>query len=331
MLYQLNETRSYTKVKKVSLAQIGWKEKDLERLLSNNILDLISSNDLMTIFTERPRQEEPDILAIDSKGDLYIIELKRWASNQENLLQVLRYGQLYGKSLYDELNELYEKHTNKFESLMEVHSKYFDLSNDSRLQNTDFNKQQHFLVVVNGLDQKTVEAISYWKSNGLNIDGIVYWVFEIENKYFIEFNMYSPIESQLEYSSNCYVVNTNYTKNETCQQEMLTDEKVAAYWPGWREKIEKIQKDDTVFLYQSGIGIIAYGIASGKLDKKNFENHVNYEYSMKLNKFKKLKKPLAASEMKKIANQGFSFRNTMFSVSEESKDLLLNEVTKKYL
>ena len=49
----------------------------------------------MTIFTERKGKEEPDILALDKNGDLYIFELKRWGSDQENLLQVLRYGQLF--------------------------------------------------------------------------------------------------------------------------------------------------------------------------------------------------------------------------------------------
>lgn len=112
MLYKLNKDlnrKEYSKVKRVTLADIGWREKDLENLISNNIQDFISSNDLMAIFTERVRQEEPDILALDKDGNLYIFELKRWSGKKENLLQVLRYGQLFGKSTYDELNCLYKK------------------------------------------------------------------------------------------------------------------------------------------------------------------------------------------------------------------------------
>lgn len=103
MLYKLSQNKQdYTKVKRVTLAEIGWKELDLQRLMSSHIQDFIYSNDLLTIFNERPRQEEPDILAIDRNGDLYILELKRWSSDRENLLQVLRYGQLNGSSNYDE-------------------------------------------------------------------------------------------------------------------------------------------------------------------------------------------------------------------------------------
>lgn len=335
MLYKLDTNAiDYTKVKRVTLSSIGWKEKNLQDLLSAHIQDFIYSNELLTIFNERPRQEEPDILAIDKKGELYIFELKRWSSHQENLLQVLRYGQLFGDSNYDELNELYKKYmdsSSTSKELYDIHKQYFDLDEHSRLSREDFNRKQHFLIVTNGLDQKTVEAIIYWKKNGLNIDAIIYWVFEIGNEYFIEFNMYSPIEGFLEYESNCYVVNTNYSNNRQYTKDMLKEHKAAAYYPGWREKIEKLQKGDIVFLYKSGTGIIAYGIANGKLEKKVCDGIMDYEYYMKLDDFKELTKPIAASEMKELTNQGFNFRQTLFSISEENKDILIKEIRKNRL
>ena len=180
MLYKLNKTEKryeYQKVKRVTLADIGWKEKDLESLMSYNIQDFISSNDLMTIFTERSRQEEPDIMAIDRYGDLYIFELKRWSGQQENLLQVLRYGQLFGRSNYDDLNDMYRKYMKNSDADLEYDfKKYFSLEDLSREM---INQKQHFLIVTNGLDQATVESVIYWKSCGLNIDAIVDWVFEI--------------------------------------------------------------------------------------------------------------------------------------------------------
>lgn len=194
MLYKLNPNKQdYTKVKRVTLAEISWKELDLQRLMSSHIQDFIYSNDLLTIFNERPRQEEPDILAIDRNGDLYILELKRWSSDRENLLQVLRYGQLYGSSNYDELNELFQKYSKSNAELLEIHKQYFDLPDDKALRKSDFNMHQHFLIVTNGLDQNTVDAIRYWKNNGLSIDAIIYWVFEINGEHYIEFNMYCLI------------------------------------------------------------------------------------------------------------------------------------------
>ncbi|CZQ82306.1 hypothetical protein [Trichococcus collinsii] len=335
MLYKLDTvTKDYAKVNRVNLKSLGWKEVDLQKLLSNHIQDLISTNELMTIFNERPRQEEPDILALDKNGDLFIFELKRWSSHEENLLQVLRYGQLYGNSSYDELNDLFNKYLRDKDSnaeLYEIHQQYFDLADSSRISKEEYNRKQHFLIVTNGLDQKTVEAIAYWKKNGLNIDAVVYWVFEINNEYFIEFNLYSPVEGLLEYESNTYILNTNYANNEQHTEDMLKEHKAAAYYPGWREKVSKLQKGDTVFLYKSGTGIIAHGIASGKLEKQDCDGHHNYEYYMKLEKFQELKNPLSASEMKRVAKQGFNFRQTMYSISEECTDLLIKEVKDKCL
>ncbi len=331
MLYKLNKLENkeeYTKVKRVSLASMGWKEKDLENLLSNNIQDFISSNDLMTIFTERQRQEEPDILALDKNGDLYIFELKRWSGKQENLLQVLRYGQLFGKSNYDDLVDVYRKYQKNSEAdLISDHANYFFGGND-KLELERFNTKQHFVIVTNGMDQETVESIIYWKSTGLSIDAIIYWVFEINSDYYIEFNTYSQMEDYLEYENNCYVVNTNVRSSYKYTEDMLREEKVAAYYPGWREKIKKLQKYDIVFLYQSGKGIIAYGKADGILKKAECDGHKDYEYNMHLNDFVKLDQAIPASKMKTIANCGFNFRQTMFSISEEVKNKLIKHISK---
>lgn len=101
--------------------------------------------------------------------------------------------------------------------------------------------------MTNGLEQKTVEAIKFWKSNGLSIDAITYWVFEIGNTHYIEFNTYSPLGSDLEYERHSYVLNTNYGNSDSDTEEMLSEHKAAAYCPGWREKIERLQRGDTVF------------------------------------------------------------------------------------
>jgi hypothetical protein len=330
VLYKLDSiNKDYSRVKRTTLSEIGWKEKDLQDLLSAHIQDFIYSNDLMTISNERPGQEEPDILALDRNGDLHIFELKRWSGKQENLLQVLRYGQLFGNSNYDDLNEMFQKYSQRT-NLAADHAQYFSMSNLG-LMLDEYNRHQHYVVVTNGLDQATVEAISYWKKNGLNIDAIIYWVFEIGNEFFIEFNTYSPIEGYLEYESNSYVLNTDYSNNPSHTYEMSVERKAAAYYPGWREKIQKLQKGDTVFLYKSGTGIIAYGIANGQLEKRECDEIPDYEYCMALEKFVKLKTPMTASTMKRIADKGFQFRQTMFSISDESRDLIISEIQRNHL
>ena len=255
MIYKLSDKfGNYSTVRRVSLADIGWKEKDLENLIADNIDDFISASDLMTIFTERKGQEAPDILALDKKGDLYIFELKREEGKQENLLQVLRYGQLYGDSNYNELNSFYRQFVNgKNADLSEEHKKHFNLS--EKLDKNEFNTTQHFLIMTNGIDQKTTKAIQYWKKVGLNIDAVVYWIYEIGGEHYIEFNTYSYDKQKIQYETKAYIINTD-SKNKKHHDSMLAEHKAAAYGEPWNKKIEKLQNGDKVFLYQSGVVLI---------------------------------------------------------------------------
>jgi len=332
MLYQLQKgSQNCQRARRVTLSDAGWTEKDLEVMVSKQIQELIYSRDLMTIFTERQGQEEPDIMALDRKGDLYIFELKRWSANQENLLQVLRYGQRFGGSGYDALNELYRKHNASRGNLLEAHQEYFGLDDEAKLQKDAFNHQQHFVVMTNGLDQKTVEGILYWKKNGLKIDAVIYWVYEIGSQYYIEFDMYSPVEGFLAYESSNYILNTNSSNDPQNHEDMLREHKAAAYLRGWKENIDKLQKGDMVFLYQSGRGIVAYGRASGVLETAPCGGEPDGEHFQRLTSFHQLKAPMSAAEIKRTAGREYVFYQTMFSISDECRERLLAEIRKNYL
>ena len=71
-------------------------------------------------------------------------------------------------------------------SLLDAHAKYFDLPDGNKIKEEDFNQTQKFIIVTNGLDQETIEAISYWQGNGLKIDAITYWVYEINNEHSVD-------------------------------------------------------------------------------------------------------------------------------------------------
>ena len=322
MIYKLSDKNgNYSSVRRVALADIGWKEKDLETLIAKNIEDFISSSDLMTIFTERKGQEAPDILALDKKGDLYIFELKREQGKQENLLQVLRYGQLYGDSKYDELNSFYRQFVNdKNADLSEEHKKHFDLS--ETVDKNKFNSTQHFLIMTNGIDQKTMKAIQYWKKVGLNIDAVVYWIYEIGGEHYIEFNTYSYDKQKIQYETKAYIINTDLKNFPKHHESMLAEHKAAAYGNGYKEKIEKLQNGDTVFLYQSGVGIVAYGIADGIVNKVDEDD----EYNMNLNDYIGLDEPLEASKIKQIAERNLIFTQTMFAIPDDAAEKIIKAI-----
>lgn len=87
------------------------KEKDLENLLAENLSDLyIEDGQLMRIFQERARQEEPDLCALNKNGNLVLFELKRGEVQGDTTIQVMRYAQSWGQKSYYDLNEAYAKY-----------------------------------------------------------------------------------------------------------------------------------------------------------------------------------------------------------------------------
>lgn len=332
MLFYLdsNNKKSLVTVKKTNLSSVGWNEKDLENLIANNIERVLSTDSLMTIFQERRGKEEPDILALDSKGKLYIFELKRWISDKENLLQVLRYGQIFGQYDYSSLDEIYQKYNTSGKSLIEEHRDYFNLAPQEELRKEDLNKKQHFVIITDGTDIQTRKAIEYWSKTGLSIESIIYRVFETSNgEKMIEFNTYSPDGDVIEAEEGFYVLNTNYNNDQQDDADMINNKKAAAYYEPWKFKINKIQKGDKVFLYRSGTGIVAIGKGSGIIEKKDYHNQPSLkdeEYYTPLEDFKVLKKPLSASDLKIITQVNYRFMSTIFDIGKENGDKVWNHI-----
>ena len=271
-------------------------------------------------------QEEPDLMAIDKEGKLYIFELKAWESRSDNLLQVLRYGQIFGNHKYEDINTLYKKFETDGKDLNESYKAVFGKEIDLR----NFNSTQVFVVMTNGIDYKTREAIQYWRSRGLDVRPWIYRVYEMNSEMLLEISPFSTIDNPYEdISEGYFILNTNSSNSEDDHNSMLAEHIAAAYFSPWKNKIKNLSKGDIVFLYQSGNGIVAVGKVEGKLKKRNYQNnpkHVDEEYYMKLVNFHLLNNPMKASEIKEVTGINHRFMSTMFALDAESGKNLYKEV-----
>jgi len=284
---------------------------------------LLQDEELLLIMQAQKWQEQPDLMAIDSNGELYIFELKAWESKEIHLLQALRYGQIYGQYSYESLNELFLKFFPESRDLLDSINSKFNKS----LTKDEINRKQHFVVITNGLDFKTRRAILYWGERGLDIRSWVYRIYKLDDsKVLIEFDTFRIIEDPYEdIEEGYYILNTNYSNDSKDDEDMLKHGKAAAYFYPWKRNIKKLQKNDRVFLYRSKEGIVAMGSASGKIEKKPYQGNPKYkdeEYCMKLSRFKRLKKALPATDIKKITGVNYRFMSTMFSIDRESGEKL---------
>jgi hypothetical protein len=142
------KTRSAERKRTVRLQSFGLNERHLQEILFKSLDRLFSDDELIVIMQSRQGPEEPDIMAVDQNGALYIFELKAWESQPSNLLQVLRYGQIFGSSKYVDLDAWLKKSTERTQSLLALHKAKFGIE----LKADEFNRRQIFVVVTNGLD-----------------------------------------------------------------------------------------------------------------------------------------------------------------------------------
>ena len=319
MLFKLDQQKqTVTKTTKLTLADIGWKEEDLQQLLYNNLDKVFPDDDLLLIMQSRKWQEEPDLMAIDSEGNLNIFELKAWESQDFNLLQALRYGQIFGQYNYDLLNQLFKKFNPSSNHLLDNVNEKFSTT----LTADQINNKQKFIVITNGTDHRTRQSINYWASQGLHIQSWIYRLHKVDEEILIEFDRFKILDNPFEdLQGGYYILNTNKQGGYDDEEDMLKEGKAAAYFEPWKYKIEYLQKGDTVFLYSSGVGIVAKGIATGELKKKDYqdnEEHDDEEYYQKLKNFKILDKPISAAEIKRIGETDYVFMQTMFGIDEDT-------------
>ncbi len=290
MLFYLDKAKptSLSPLRGTTLQKLGWKEKDLETLVVQHIDRVVQESQLFVVHRERSYQEEPDIMALDRDGRLHIFELKRWGADQENLLQVLRYGQRFGQHDYAQLDYLFKRYAARVGAagtppdMADAHAKWFDL--ESSLPRERFNREQAFVVMTNGLDRATRDAIAYWNGKGLPVRPLVYRVYETRGKDIVfEVEPYGTSPDTVEaddLAKGLVVVNTNVTYMAGAWREMIDEGKAAAYYDR-KSAVDRITKGDAVALYHVGVGVIAIGRASSDVRMAAVGKDVDEEHYVK--------------------------------------------------
>lgn len=319
MLLSINtKTRFAEKKRSSRLQDFDFDERALQDILFKSMDRLFPDDELILLMQSRQWQEEPDLMAVDKNGNLYIFELKAWESNPTNLLQVLRYGQIYGPSKYLDLDTWFKKATDPSQSLKLAHKGKFGVE----LPEERFNNRQVFVVMTNGLDYRTREAIQYWRTCKLDVRPWVYRVYEGNtDEMLLEISAFRVKDNPYEdIAEGYYILNTNISNDIMDHNDMLNNGKAAAYFDPWKYKIERLSKGDVVFLYQSGVGVVAVGEADGKLVKAPYQgnpDHVDEEYYMKLLRFMPVNPPMTAAEVKQVTGVNYVFMQTMFGLDAD--------------
>jgi len=318
-----------------SLAAAGWEEKDLENLLAESPELLFKENKLLPVFQEVAYQEHPDIMALDSDGVLYIFELKRQDGTEDSLLQVIRYGQLFGRSTYDELEEMLrnQKKTPTL-NLEAYHKDYFDLA--AALPKSAFNNEQRFVVVTAGIDSSTLDAIEYWHEKKMPISALTYHVYKNGDEYLLEFHSFSPTpDDYAVVLSGHYFINSNVRYDANAWKHMVDNNRVSAFG-GKKNTIERLQRGDKVFLYHKGTGVIGTGQVNTGVVRtdtwngvKDDEHYVDVQWTITLDPATESSNAVTAREINQKFKTGHTFRQTRYAVPKDISKFVEEELTKR--
>lgn len=292
---------------------LGKKEKDLENLLAENLLNVIyEDGQLMPVFQERYWQEEADLWALNRQGDLVLFELKRSGVGKDTALQILRYAQMHGLKSYSELERDYRNYKgDEGLSLKETHREIFQL--DECLKESEFNRYQRLVIVGSSSDLELIKAVDYWRGKGIEIDFVPYRIYRISGEMYFEF-FTKPYDYHMN-PKDCkgIIFDTCGTYNEGYTKEMYEDREVRA-WGDASKFVRSFNKNDYVFYYVQGKGVVAVGKIIWDKPKEVIKGDVKVEYhkvDMIVPKTTDKVKYLTAKSLKEVLDgKGFYWART---------------------
>ena len=126
-----------------------------------------------------------------------------------------------------------------------------------------------------------------------------------------------------------FLLNTNYNNDPNDHDTMLKNAEAAGFYGRWKKNIAYLQPGDHIFLYQSGVGFVGYGIVSGDLIKSDHKGAKDQRYARKLSNFLVGFQPIKAREFKDLTKSNTSFRQIMVGLTKAQGEALLEAVVKR--
>ena len=261
MLYKLRSTDGrFDRLDPVAFkdfSSFGNLEKDLEELIAASILDVLFEDaSLMPIFQERQYQAEADIYALNEKGELIIFELKRSAAGEGAVHQALRYAQDAGQWSFSTLQNKYNQYTNSNIDLLLAHKEAFNLEHS--LDAKEMNRKQHLIIIGSAADDSLINAVDYWKHQGISIDFLPYRIYEIGSEKYFEFFALPYDRHKNPSDVKGVLFDTNRSWDEESIWYMMENSRVAAFGDAKRF-IEYVYPGDIVFFSHKWTGLVAAG------------------------------------------------------------------------
>ena len=136
------------------------------------------------------------------------------------------------------------------------------------------NNKQRLLIIGSAADDSLINAVDYWKQQGLSIDFLPYRVYELNGEKYFEFFALPHDKHSNPRAVKGVLFDTNRACNEESIWYMMEKKRVAAFGDAQRY-VNRVNPDDFVFFCHKGEGIVAAGrVQRGNV--KSPDEHTSY-------------------------------------------------------
>ena len=247
-----------------SAASLGTKERDIENLLVMNPGLLFTEPSAVLIIGQEISGESiADVLAVDSQGNLIVVEIKRGSSDRATVGQILDYAAELSTWNYNDFDERWRQHRTKADAAdLFEHFKVY-------IENPDFDRQKFLaerklFILASAADEGVVRIIGWLRDTyNVPIQFVPFQFYSDDHGLLLETEAIptEPITPQRTFSRD-WLFNTNETYGKGAYENMFERSVIAVhgYPPGKGEaKLERPEPGDRVFAYVNGRGIVGIG------------------------------------------------------------------------
>ena len=255
----LGDSPSFALVNEVSAYSIKIKEKHFEEWVAKNTQLLFTDKHaVMVIAQEVSGEQMADILALDSQGNLIIIEAKRDWSDRNTVGQILDYAAHLQEWGYDTFNARAKRYLGQDVELID---RFREFVYNPEFPVGQLCKNQRLFIVAPDCDSSLLRIVEWLKRYEVPIDYVPFSIMETKDgEYLLRIRQIEVEPIVVKGWKGDWFFNTNETYGKGAYKKMIEEAVIAVYgYEDGKEKLDRPAAGDRVLMYVNNVGVIGVG------------------------------------------------------------------------
>lgn len=239
------------------------KEKAIEDWIASDPQLLFPDEEVLVIGQSVAGQRMADVLALDSVGNLIVVEIKRGKSDRSTIGQLLEYAARLDEAGYERLNEI-AKNYSKWQG-PELHRAFSEFTDRKDVSQHEIGNSKRTVIVAPESDQELERIIRWLRKFDVPIELVPFSVFADEEgrPQLVVINgvaSSAEVQGAEEEWAGHWFFNTNESNAPGAYERMFERNVAAIYgYDSGPQRLEGASEGDTVLAYVNDQGLRAVG------------------------------------------------------------------------